>query len=154
MTCNPAHLLVLPLASLLACAHWHPWDCKCERRASDLVSAITAAAAVVQSKTDCFAGFGEPQLRALVRQSNLMDWQKDVIDSVDLKVGPNETCDGAIVIALCHRTQAPVLWDDTSTTVRVEEPDLLHKPANPPKLPTPDCKCGAATSSAPPGVAP
>jgi hypothetical protein len=141
MTFKPACLLSLLLVSLLACAHWHPWDCKCEHRAPDLVSAVKAAAAVVQSKTDCFVGFDATKFRALVRQSNLLGWQKDVIESVDITAGPNETCDGAMVIALCRRTQAPILWDDTSTPVRVEEPDLLNKPANPPKLPNPHCVC-------------
>ena len=138
---------VIVLAMSVGCAHTHWCDSTCEKREPDVTNAVQAAAFAVHTK---YGRSPPPNLDAgaylaAARAGQLLDWQIEALESVDLEVWTKPGCRGAIVVARCPSTKRAILADDTLSTSRVDQPNLLEQldpklpehPSQPPVCPVP-----------------
>src|SRR5678816_123895 len=127
--------VVVVLALSAGCAHVHWCDSTCEKRAPDVVNAAQAAAFAVYTAYDGPppADFEARAYLAAVRAGHMLDWQVKALESVALEVWTKPDCSGAFVVARCPDTRRVILFDDTESTSRVDEPNLLGETE--PRLP-------------------
>lgn len=154
-----ALVALLGVAQLGACTHTHLSDSSCTKRAPDLITAVQAAASAVHKQYHGAppADFDAKAYVAAARAYPLADWQIHVLESVELEVWTKADCRGAIVVARCPTTKRVILSDDTTSTSRVEQPNLLSEPE--PKIPehpssAPVCPVSAPAPAPTPAPAP
>lgn len=135
---------VFVLALSGGCAHVHWCDSSCEKRAPDVVNAVQAAGIAVHERYGWSppANFDARAYLAAARAGQLLDWQLSALESVELEVWTKADCRAAYVVARCPDTRRAILADDTATTSRVDEPNLLAEPeAQLPEHPTQPPAC-------------
>lgn len=147
MSSSFAHLGVLAILSACGSAHvpyTNRSDPTCEKRVPDLVIAVEKAGIATHRKYHWSppADLDASAYLGAARAAPLQDRYLTVLASVDLEVWTKPDCRAAMVVARCPTTKRVILVDDTESTSRVDEPNLLTNPeARPPARPSPPVSC-------------